>query len=326
MADTRSTIKKLESIFRSRVIVYVTGEREPANILATQIAIDILPRFHSILKTFPKTTKKITLIICTSGGNIDTPWPLVNAIRECCEEFEVVVLNKALSSGTLVTLGADKIYMSKFSQLSPIDPATHYNGTDGKMRKLEIEDTIGYIDFLKNKVGITEQNALAELTKELTKEIEPTRLGSVNRTHALIRNVAKNLLSIHVKSVPKRDQDDLIVHLTEKLYAHGHLINRREAKKIGFETLIKEVTDAQEALLEELSIEIEDVLKQSEPFVPEAELAPGETHKIVCVPRCIIYSDLKKYNFSTYFNLVVVPTNPPQINVSEAKSLWEEVQ
>ncbi len=318
-------IKALEKEFSSKVIVYVTGERQPINALGTGIALDILPRFQSVLKSFPKDTKKITLVLCTGGGNIDTPWPLVSAIRECCEEFEVVVLNKALSSGTLISLGADKIFMSKFSHLSPVDPTKNYMDNGGKQRRLEIEDTIGYIDFLKNKVGISEQNALSELTKELTKEIEPTILGSVNRTHALIRSVARNLLRTHAKPLKDRDQEDIIEHLTEKLYAHGHLINRREARKIGFETLIENISDEQDKQLELLWEKIEEVLKNDSPFTPEEELPAGTAEAIVIVPRCIIYSVGKKYNFSSYFKMNEQSVTPRMINVSEIKTLWEEV-
>ena len=149
MSEKKTAIKKLEELLDSRVVVYITGERSPANALGTNVAIDILSPFYDVLNSFPKDTKKITLVLCTSGGSIDTPWPLVNAIRECCENFEILILNKALSAGTLIALGADKILMSKFSHLSPVDPAAFYQDANGKQKKLEIEDTIGYIDFLK---------------------------------------------------------------------------------------------------------------------------------------------------------------------------------
>jgi len=326
MTNTNKTaIEKLEEVFDSRVIVYVTGERQPSNILATNVALDIQLPFQEILKSFGDDTKKITLVLCTSGGNIDTPWPIVNAIRECCETFDVYILNKALSAGTLMALGADNIYMSKFAHLSPIDPSSNYVDGKGVQKKLEIEDTIGYIDFIKNKVGITEQNALAELTKELTKEIEPTKLGSVNRTHALIRSVAKNLLELHVEPIEKRDQEDIISHLTEKLYAHGHLINRKEARKIGFDELIVDPTKEQDAAMDVFSIELETTLKQKEPFVPSAELLEGETEKDVIVTRGVVYSAEQKYHFNSYYKLTLVQANPPNINMADTKSLWEKV-
>ena len=102
----------------------------------------------------------------------------------------------------MIALGADKIVMTRYAHLSPVDPAANIQDGNNKPKHFEIEDIIGYIDFIKDKVGVTEQTALCELTKELTKEINPTMLGSTNRTHSLVRRLAKNLLSFIAYQFP----------------------------------------------------------------------------------------------------------------------------
>ena len=228
-----AAISALEQVRGSKVIVYVTGDKKPEQFFATLIASDTLPFFRTILKKIGKT-KKISLALYTNGGHLETPWPLVNMIRESCEEFEVIVLDKALSAGTMIALGADRIVMPKYSHLSPVDPAANIQDGNNQMKRFEIEDIIGYIDFVKDKIGITEQNALCEIMRDLTKEIPPTMRGSARRTHSLVRRLAKKLLALHKQPVQEMQEKEIIEHLTQKLFSHKHLINRNEARDIGF--------------------------------------------------------------------------------------------
>ena len=159
MEEINKAIENLEKTRNSKVIVYITGEKPP--IFSAVIASDVLPLFKQILEKLPKDNKKISLVLNTSGGQLDTPWPLVNLIREYCKEFEVLIPEKALSAGTLISLGADKIVMLPYSHLSPIDPAAEFTDVEKKQQKrIEIEDIIGYIKFAKEKIGIKSQTTL----------------------------------------------------------------------------------------------------------------------------------------------------------------------
>jgi hypothetical protein len=80
-------IKQLEEVRTSRVITYLTSDRVP---FAAKIALDVLPLFYDALQLIGKT-KKVSLFLYSSGGNLDAPWPIVNLIREYCEEFEVLI-------------------------------------------------------------------------------------------------------------------------------------------------------------------------------------------------------------------------------------------
>ncbi|MCB2295730.1 hypothetical protein LGK95_19840 [Clostridium algoriphilum] len=53
--------------------------------------------------------KKISLILYTRCGNTLVGWSIVNLIRQFCDEFEVIVPSKALSTGTLICLGSNSI-------------------------------------------------------------------------------------------------------------------------------------------------------------------------------------------------------------------------
>ncbi len=247
-----SIINALEKERNSKVIIYFTSERPPQKLFSTQIAIDVLELFYKHLQKTGKP-RKISLCICSNGGNIDTPWPLVNLIREYCKEFEVLIPYKALSAATLIALGANKIVMVPISQLSPVDPQTNIK-TDNAELKLSVEDVVGFIALAKEKIGITEQASLAQILTTLVGEVPPSMLGSINRIHSLIRRVSTNMLKLHLHSPNYENQiEDVVENLTQKLFSHQHFINRREAKNIiGFGEMIEFADKKTEKLLDKV--------------------------------------------------------------------------
>lgn len=328
--NIKQLIEKLEKERNSKVICYLTSDKPapPPLLFATQVALDILPMFTDILESFKKKPNKISLVLDTTGGNLDTPWPLVNLIREYCKEFELIILNKALSAGTLIALGADKIVMSEFSQLSPVDPAQTRPDSNNKMIKLEVEDIAGYIDFIKKKIGITEQSGLAEITKELNKEVPPTVIGSVNRTHYLIRRLSKNLLQLPKTKLADKRIEEVVEYLTEKLYSHRHFINRNEAKNIiGFGDVVeysnKETKQSVVAMIKYFN----DLLKIKETFDP-IKLLAGKGEAEYVLPRAVVYSANIKYNFQSYYKVTSVadPSGVQNLNINEFKAGWELIK
>lgn len=328
--DIKQLIQKLEKERNSKVICYLTSDKPapPPLTFATQVALDILPLFTDILESFKKKPNKITLVIDTTGGNLDAPWPLVNLIREYCKEFEVIVLNKSLSAGTLIVLGADKVVMSEFSQLSPVDPAQTRPDSNNKLIKLEVEDISGYIDFVKKKIGITEQSGLAEITKELNKEVPPTVVGSANRTHYLIRRLAKNLLQLPKTKLADKQIDEVVEYLTEKLYSHSHFINRNEAKNIiGFGDMIEYTNKETKKIILEMIKYFNGLLKIKETFDP-IKLLSGKGEVDYVLPRAIVHSGDIKYNFHSYYKITSVadPSGVQNLNINEFKAGWEIIK
>ena len=49
----------------------------------------------------------------------------MNLIRIFCDELEILVPLKALSAGTLIAIGADRVVMTKQAALGPIDPSVN---------------------------------------------------------------------------------------------------------------------------------------------------------------------------------------------------------
>src|SRR3989344_5806224 len=220
-------IKKIEGKRGSKVITYITSDRQgPVN---ARVAMDIIPIISEQLRKIGKVSK-IDLFLYTAGGDTMVPWRLVSMIREYCDTFSVLVPYKAHSAGT----------MSALSEISPIDPSTAniFNPSDPTNPQnkipISVEDVIAYFDLAKNKFGIKSDEDLTKIFNKFTEsnpQIHPLALGNVNRTHNLIRLLAKRLLKSHVDSIKEEQIEKIVEFFTEKLYSHQYFIGRKEAKE-----------------------------------------------------------------------------------------------
>jgi len=234
-------ISGLEKITDSKVIIYYTNDLIGPP-FGTVIANDVLSLFKNILRKQGVVHRR-TLILHTNGGTLDTAWPLVNLIKEYTKnDFEVIIPSKALSAGTLISLGADKIIMPLGSFLSPIDPTGTFKIKKDNMiedKTCSVEDIMAYIEFAREKMGLKGQLGLTEALKLITQEYSSSIIGSVNRTHNLIRNLANKLMKIRKQPLTQKEIDSIAKYLIQDLYSHSHLINFDEAKEIGIKYVFR---------------------------------------------------------------------------------------
>ncbi len=238
-------LKKIEEIRESRVITYLTSDRQ--GLFNARIAPDIIPYISKQLQKIGKV-QNIDLFLYSAGGDTMVPWRLVSMIREYCDKFSVLVPYKAHSAATMIALGADEIVMSDLSELSPIDPSTVnvFNPADPANAQnripISVEDVMAYFDLAKNKFGIKSDEELSHIfTKfiESNPQIHPLALGNVNRMHNLIRILAKRLL--RSRKIPTEEEmvDKIVDYFTEKLYSHQYFIGRKEAREdLGLMTVV----------------------------------------------------------------------------------------
>jgi len=266
--DKKSLVQQIEQLRNSRVITYLTSDRQgPVN---ARVAMDIIPVISKQLRGIDKT-EKIDLFLYSTGGDTMVPWRLVSMIREYCDKFSVLVPYKAHSAATMIALGADEIVMSDLSELSPIDPSTAniFNPQDPQNPQnkipISVEDVMAYFDLIKNKFGIKNDEDLTKAFIKFTEsnpQIHPLALGNVNRIHNLIRVLAKRLLKSHKMPIKEEEIDKIVDYFTEKLYSHQYFIGRKEAKEdLGLATVInaneilsKAMTDLYEEYAKEMEL------------------------------------------------------------------------
>ncbi len=227
-------LRRLEKQLESRVIVLVLGDRQAA---LTQLADDSIRPLYDHLIQIGKV-KKLQLFLYSIGGVTETPWKLVNTIRQFCETFQVIIPYKAYSAATMISMGADKIQMTRKAELSPVDPALMIApGAGGQLLlpDLGVEDIAAYVSFLRNRAGLTDQSALSSLMSVLAQSLTPPLLGRIERVYSHIRLVSRKLLDLCKPPLEDRVVTAIIEALTEKTYVHNHGISREEAKQIGMQ-------------------------------------------------------------------------------------------
>lgn len=298
--ERMALIKKLGDNRESEVLVYITGDRRG---LETKIAMDVFPMFHEHLSQIGKQAK-IDLFLYSPGGLTIAGYALVNLIREFCDEFNVIIPFKALSTATLIALGANEIVMTPMGQLSPIDPSVEHPlgpivQIPGQARAgiapVSVEDVNAFVDLAKNEIQLKEEDSLKKVFELLAEKIHPLVLGAVHRSREQIGFLASNLMKYH--SSDGKHIENIVAILTRERFSHNYIISRREAKEhLGLNII--EPDEKQTSLAVDLFNEYDRILQLGEPYNPETVLGLQDSGTITCI-RGIIESHDKTHVFKT---------------------------
>lgn len=260
--------KKLEKEYDSKVLVYITSDR---NNMGAQISPDVINFFIDHLDKMYGRNKKISLYLYTRGGDTATAWNIVNLLRMYGDELHVIVPHKAHSAGTIICLGANEITMTKQATLSPIDPSVntainpYIPSMPGYTYPVSVEAVKGYLEFAKKELGIEDENALSEIFIKLSEMVHPLVLGQVYRSKAQIQMLAEKLLRYQVTDEKKIK--DIISFLCSESGSHDYTINRREAvNDLGLK--VSKPTNIQYTIIKAIYDDINDELQFNRTFFP----------------------------------------------------------
>jgi len=311
----KAAIGTLEHEYSGKVICYVTSERRGMETKIAGDAVFLLRRHLDAIGDVPK----LALFLVSRGGDTLVPWQIVNLIREYCHTFEVLAPYTAHSAATLISLGADTIYMTKMATLTPIDPtvANPFNPSDPNNPTakvgISVEDVTAFIQLAKDQ-GIKDAAQLTQVFLALTNHVHPLALGTVQRSHSQIRHLARELLKLHMPAEEETSRiEDIVKTVTERLYTHAHTIGRREAAQIGLKvsTAPPGLDRAMWSLFEAY---VKD-LEMFDPFNPDAMLG-GADSKPLALERAYIESARHTDVFVSEGMLRKLPPGPPIAGVS----------
>jgi len=233
--EARSAIlREIGAELKTGVLAYVTGDREN---LEAYVDADVLPRLPRHLDAVGKQDR-VALVLYTLGGDTNTPWPFVNFLRAYCDELFVLVPFWAHSAGTLMALGADRIYMTRFGTLSPIDPSVtndfspHDPANTADRIPIAVEDMLAFFQ-LASEQGEHDAALAGDAFRRLAESVHPLALGNVKRSIEQIWQLAKKLIRLHAPDADEAALTALVMQLTTELYSHSHLITRTEATALG---------------------------------------------------------------------------------------------
>lgn len=283
-ATRQALYRTIEKERETKVFTFITSDRKD---METIIAQDCIVPFVDLLEQVGPT-KRISLILHTNGGQTLAAWRLVNLLRIFCDELEVLIPLNALSAGTLIAIGADKIIMTKQAALGPIDPSVNHPlnpqaliGGQSKQVPVSVESVRGYLDEFREGFKSNSEQQISSVLLNLSNHIHPLVLGEIFRTQSQIRFLAKKLL-------PRQINDDvkiksIIDFLCADSGSHDYTINRREATELGLR--IEKPSDRLYKLLRKIHLSYMEELELLEPYMPQTYLA--KTKLNVPVPYCI---------------------------------------
>ena len=286
--DRKALYEQIEKERGSRVVTYITGDRPG---METQVSPEIVDLFVEHLDEIWPVTK-ISLILHTNGGDTAAAWRLINLLRTFCDDLEVIVPSKALSAGTLICLGADRIIMTKQATLGPIDPSLNSplgpivpGSPSGHRAPVSVEAVQGFLDVATTELSIKDDAALAQIWNSLAAQIHPLVLGQIFRSRQQIRSLARRLLAF--QHVDMDVADKIVSFLCSESGSHDHTVNRREALELGLK-VEKPSADLYE-ILRKLQLNIVETLSLRSAFNPDVELA-GQPSVEYRAPRALIES------------------------------------
>ena len=263
--------RRIERERDTKVLTFVTSERSG---METIIAPDCIDLFVDLLDKIGPT-KKISLILHTSGGQSLVAWRLINLIRTFCDELEVLIPLKALSAGTLISIGADRLVMTKQAALGPIDPSVNNPlnpqvnvGNQLTRVPVSVENVRGYLDAAREELGIKSEAGLTTIWMGLSSQIHPLVLGEIFRSRAQIRFLADKLIKRQVADSKK--VKTIIAFLCADSGSHDYTMNRREAAELGLN--VEKPSPNLYNILRKVHLSYAEELKLLQPYSPQAVL------------------------------------------------------
>src|SRR5262245_34365317 len=232
--ERSAILREIGTELQAGVLAYIPGDREN---LETEIGTDVLGRIPRHLEAIGRQDR-LALVLYTIGGDTNTPWPFVNFLRAYCEELYVLVPFWAHSAGTLIALGADKIYMTRFGTLGPIDPSVtnEFNPQDlaspDEKSPIAVEDVLAFFQ-LASEQDVGDTGLAADAFRQLAESVHPLALGNVKRSIEQISQLAKKLIRLHTPDADEAALTAVVRRMTTELYCHSHMITRAEATAYG---------------------------------------------------------------------------------------------
>ncbi|MCK4918951.1 MAG: hypothetical protein KAS01_01040 [Candidatus Pacebacteria bacterium] len=322
---TQNLIEKIEKERDSKVITYVTGDRQP---FVTKVADDIIPIFAKHLEKIGKQNK-ISLFLYTRGGDMITPIRLIKLIRSYADEVEMLIPYRAHSAGTLISIGADKIVMGRLGELSPVDPSTGHpfnpENPLNKSQKMEIsvEDLNSYFLLAKEKAGVKDDQ-MVNIFEDLTAKIHPLSLGNAYRATRMAKQIVGKLLLMHFdKDRDKQIIENITNEITGDICIHGYPITRDEADSLGLKMI--EPEQNLENLMWELYENYAERMELKKKFDPVAILGGQEMANFKFSGAFIESASMTDGFIFNGKIRRIIKDNKANIDVNVESSVWESL-
>ncbi len=264
--------REIEALRGCPLIAYVTSTRPNAQ---GDMATDAIPELLDQLLALPPECKQVDLLVVSLGGDPTVAWRIMTLLRDRVKKVGVLVPQAAFSAATLLALGADEIVMHPCGNLGPVDPQIRVmRKTDGK--KPEVisfgsEDLAGFLNFVRQNVGLSDQEYLRSTFELFCKEVGAIPIGIASRGARLSLSLGVKLLQMHMRDDAAKQKATAIAEtLNKEFFHHGYPVGRKEAREIGLK-VVEPKADLEQKMWA-LWTDIEAELECRCPFNPMQEI------------------------------------------------------
>jgi len=227
----KDVIENIERIRSSTVISYMAAQNalvgpEDAGMIVDTIEM-ILPPSRKI--------ERLDLFLHSPGGFLDSAYKIVRICKEYANEFNVIVPLAAKSAATVITLGANEILMTVFSELGPIDPIIqHPYKPDVRVPARSIKDFFSFLNSTETSDRILVD---PQFKSQMSSLLDPYLIGSYQTALNSSKQIAEKLLKENALKDHPELVDEAVKKFSETYYSHSYVIDRNEAREIGLNVI-----------------------------------------------------------------------------------------
>lgn len=176
--------------------------------------------------------KGITLVLHTPGGVTNAAETIVSYLRSKFADIEVIVPTFAMSAGTMISLGTDRIVMGRQSQLGPIDPQLPF----GSGRFISARAVKDQFELAKADVrqDLTQAHVWAPILQTIGPSLLQEALNALDYGERMVATwLEAGMFKNH--SDPRAAANAAAAHFNDASVhkSHGRRIDRDEARSNG---------------------------------------------------------------------------------------------
>jgi hypothetical protein len=221
-----------------RVVAFFTSFRYPG--LLQDVDAEML---EEVLQNTPLDDKELLLLINSPGGEALPAERIVNICRSYSQgKFRVIVPKMAKSAATMICLGANKIGMSKTSELGPIDPQIAFEDERGHTKQFAAHEIIESYNELIKKANLTRRRVepyLQQLARFDARDIRRIRSAQDLSENIAIRCLQSGVFSgLSANQIRAKIKPFLEPKLTQ---VHGRPIYYDQARACGLDVELHDI-------------------------------------------------------------------------------------
>ena len=247
---SRESVGRIARHYDRNVLFYASAFLQKPQLpnLYTSINMEDINAFMSGVNRHD-FNKSLLLILHTPGGLAEAAQTIVDYLRSRFHKIDVLVPTYAMSAGTMIALGCDRIVMGRQSQLGPTDPQLIVGNRAFSAHSI-VEQ------FEEAKTEIAANPVLAHAWAPVLRSFGPALLQEARKSISYGQTLVRDWLRQYMFSnrpEPQALAEDVAAYFGgDKHGSHGRRIDRNEARQQHLDVI--DLEDDQELQEEVLTL------------------------------------------------------------------------